>query len=179
MQRYAVLQILCRRVQGCHGDRYLYYLSYDFSKHPQVCSLDTRGSLWKKLLGYTKRLVSQERIVNLSRAQWAVLRVGLWETLHQEIRRHPNCATCHVLGVYSANLAELCKEREVRAMDNNGSKISHDFWSLSRLRGCNPSELESLRPLGPGSAEIKLHAQSWGKGGQGPNGGWGTGQWLQ
>ncbi len=61
-----------------------------------------------------------------------------------------------------AILAELCQQCEVRAMDN-GSKICHDFWSLSQLRGCNPSELESLRPLGPGSAEIKLRAQSWGK----------------
>ena len=62
--------------------------------------------------------------------------------------------------IRSAVLAELCQQCEVRAVANNGSKSHHDFWSLSRLRGCNPSELESLRPLGPGSAEIKLGAQS-------------------
>lgn len=44
-------------------------------------------------------------------------------------------------------------------MDNNRCKICHDFWSLSRLRGCNPSDMGSLRPFGPGSAEVKLCAE--------------------
>lgn len=59
---------------------------------------------------------------------------------------------------------------------NNRSEISPVLRVLSRAGGCDPAAPESLQPLGPGSAEIKLCTQISRKGGQGPNGGWGTGQ---
>lgn len=178
MRCYAVLQILCTRVEGCHGDRFLDYLSYDLSKHPQVCSLDTWGSQ-RMQPGYTKCLVRQECIVCLSQAQW------LFKSRLQILRGIKIIATSfllwavqHVLSVcISAKPAELCQRCE--NVSNIWSKISHDFRSLSWLRGCDPSELKSLWPHGPGSAEMKLRVQSWGKRGQGPNGGWGAGHWLQ
>lgn len=170
----AVLRILWTRVEGCHGDGYLDYVSYDLSKHPQVCSLDTWGSLRKKLLSYTRHPVSQVWILNVSPIS------TLQRFVQYSIKAKATSGFRELYNVtYILLMAKWCQQCEVRTVDSNASKICHDFSSLSRLRGCNPSELKSLRPLGPGSAEIKLCAQSWGKGGQGPNGGWGTGQWLQ
>lgn len=105
---YAVLQILCTRVEGCHGDRYLDYVSYDLSKHPQVCSLDTWGSQRKKLLSYTKHLVSQEWIVNLS--QTLPLRHLI--SYKGYILAIVKYTTCHVLGVYILLIWLSCASSE-------------------------------------------------------------------
>lgn len=53
------------------------------------------------------------------------------------------------LYVQPANLAELCQPFEVRAVGKKTFVVS-----------CNPTELESVRPLAPRSAEIKLCSQS-------------------
>lgn len=62
--------------------------------------------------------------------------------------------------VHSTSLTRLFQQ-EVKPPDNNRCEIRHNSWSVSRLRSCNPSERESLRPLRPISAEIKHCAQSY------------------